>query len=70
MESLTESLPGALLGIQKNTSLSLDGKLPLREGAHPAESLCGLQGLLMSRESLPDCPGLLGAQVQGLVLLS
>ena len=47
--NLTEFLPGALLGsIHKNTSSSLDGKLPLGEGAHPAEGLGSLQGLLMS----------------------
>ena len=59
-----------MLGNQSETSLGFDGELPLRERTHPAKSLGSLQGLLMSRESLPDSPSLLGAEVQGLVLLS
>ena len=58
------------MGIHRNTCSSLDGKLPLRERAHPTQVLGSLEGLLMSGESLPDSPGLLGAQVEGLVLLS
>ena len=49
--------------------LQLDGVLADREGAQPPQGLGGLQALLVTSERLADSPGLLGPQVQGLVLL-
>jgi len=50
--------------------LSFHSKLPLREGPEGMQSLGGLQRLLVGGESLADSPGLLWAEVQGLVLLA
>ena len=49
--------------------LQLDGVLAYGEGTQPAQSLSGLEALLVTGKRLADGAGLLGPQVQRLVLL-
>merc|ERR1740137_428787 len=52
------------------TNSSFHSELPLWERPEGVQSLGGLQRLLVGGESLADSPGLLGAEVDGLVLLA
>ena len=49
---------------------SLDGEFAHGEGAQPSQLLGGLQALLVLGQRLPDGSGLLGPEVEGLVLLA
>merc|ERR1740137_366733 len=51
------------------TNSSFHSELPLWERPEGVQSLGGLQRLLVGGESLADSPGLLGAKVDGLLLL-
>merc|ERR1719384_1707751 len=55
---------------KSRNSLSLDGKLPHGERPESMDLLGCLQSLLMGGEVLADGAGLLGPQIQRLVLLS
>ena len=54
----------------EKTVLSFNGELPLGEGLQPPGLLLRLEALLEGGEGLADGAGLLGAQVQGDVLLA
>merc|ERR1740137_475236 len=52
------------------TNSSFHSELPLWERPEGVQSLGGIQRLLVGGEGLADSPGLLGAKVDGLVLLA
>lgn len=56
--------------LEQKRNLSFDSELPLWEGLQPAGLFRGLEAGLVGGQSLADGPGLLGAEVEGDVLLA